>query len=337
MKLFSRTIILSAILSSSIFFTNCSKDRNTEKELELEETTTETPEDKEEPKITTVFSKSSADNTIARLAKKSSSKKASSYSDLPIKGSEGTEIWAYNYLFVDKNGRGVSYPIDFEILELYTPKDMILNNVPTTSNGEILVSGGEFKITATKNGEEVFLASEITINVPTTAPDNNMQLFLGTETNGTVNWNAGPTFVQTIDSLLGSTQTPTLTVLKDSYSILTKNLNWINCDYFYRNMIGAPKTTITFTTTTEGLDINNLAKYVYLPEINSVIGVYGEKSAEIPTGLKAQVVCLTADTDSNAWAYISKEFTITADHKIDFEVTKMSDSELLEALDLLGK
>lgn len=97
----------------------------------------------------------------------------------------GTIIDVPENAFVDKNGNRVIGEIKMNYIEYRDPVDFILGNIPMEyhQDGEdfLFNSGGMFRITATHNGEEVFLDKDKNINLdfPLTEdlPDLNFYLF----------------------------------------------------------------------------------------------------------------------------------------------------------------
>src|SRR5690606_12398115 len=91
-----------------------------------------------------------------------------------ITGAQGTEIQFYANSFVDAAGNDITGNVEIGLIEIYGKKDMIFLNKQTMgdNNGtlEPLISGGEFKITASQNGNEVFLKEYYQYNAQVQAP-----------------------------------------------------------------------------------------------------------------------------------------------------------------------
>ena len=104
---------------------------------------------------------------------------------------------------------------------------MIMANMPTTSNGRLLESGGEFQIVASQNNKSLKLApgTFIQIDFPTAGRDmNGMQVFNGVpDADENIDWvlNSNPGNFVVPDSLLFS-----------GAKLFADNINWINCDKF---------------------------------------------------------------------------------------------------------
>ena len=144
-----------------------------------------------------------------------------------VSASKGTKLYLPPNGFVTRDGRPVSGNIKVAIKEIYTPMEMILNNMPTTSNGRLLESGGEFQITATQNTDTLQLAPGTFIKI--TIPDlgrnmQGMQVFNGVANPaGTIDWIPNTT--------LGNVVVRDSTLFSNT-NLFCDDINWINCDKF---------------------------------------------------------------------------------------------------------
>jgi len=68
----------------------------------------------------------------------------------PIVAQQGTKVWAVKEKLMFPNGDAVTYPYTVKIVELYTPKDMIYYQMPSTSGLNLLTTAGEVRIKAVK-------------------------------------------------------------------------------------------------------------------------------------------------------------------------------------------
>ncbi len=112
-----------------------------------------------------------------------------------IIGSHGTIINVLPHAFVDHDGNPVTGTVDVELIEAMVPGDMVRLNMQTVAiggNGEkmLLQSGGELRLRAEQNGEQVTVApGAAIIHVPVDQPDPLMRRFVGAEDeNGNVLW-----------------------------------------------------------------------------------------------------------------------------------------------------
>jgi hypothetical protein len=144
---------------------------------------------------------------------------------------------------------------------------MILNNTPTMSDGLPLVSGGEFFVRATQNGERLKLAAgkyvQINLGTLSRVEMAGMQVFNGDTTSGTMNWmlNTQPTnvVVQVQDSLVGGGSNSVNLLFADS-------LEWINCDKY----IDEPKITYTVDPGNTP-NVDSTAVFVHLTGRNAIM------------------------------------------------------------------
>ena len=144
-----------------------------------------------------------------------------------VTGSKGVKLHLPANSFVTQAGVPVSGNVNVSVKEIYTPMEMILNNMPTTSDGRLLESGGEFQIMVSQNNTPLKLApgNFIKIGIPNIGRDmQGMQVFNGvTDVDGKVNWvvNASPGNFVVGDSTLFS-----------NTNLFSSEINWINCDKF---------------------------------------------------------------------------------------------------------
>ncbi|MGB1041582.1 MAG: hypothetical protein ACPGVD_11965, partial [Flavobacteriales bacterium] len=93
--------------------------------------------------------------------------------------------------FETENGEAVTGKVSFEIKEAFEDLDIMKAGLTTTSNGELLETGGMFFLDATQNGQKLRLkkGKEILSQLPNLHPDKNMKLFDGEkQPDGTINW-----------------------------------------------------------------------------------------------------------------------------------------------------
>ena len=144
-----------------------------------------------------------------------------------LSASKGAKLHLPSNGFVTQNGNPVSGNIEVSVKEIYTPMEMIFNNMPTTSNGRLLESGGEFQIMISQNNAPLKLApgNFIKIGIPNIGRAmQGMEVFNGVENAiGEVNWvvNPKPGNFVVGDSLLYS-----------NTNLFSDEINWLNCDKF---------------------------------------------------------------------------------------------------------
>jgi hypothetical protein len=182
-----------------------------------------------------------------------------------ITGSQGTVINFSSNSFENQSGNVVSGNVDIELIEILSKAEMIQTNMPTMGNSSggglaPLISGGEFNITASQNGQELNLRDGFNYLVNVPAPngvDPNMDLFYGSSAGDTVTWNPA-------DSAIVFGQ-------GNEYSAYFDSLNWVNLDYFM-NQAG-PQTTIQVEVP-QGFNNQNCVLFISFDGLNSLAALY---------------------------------------------------------------
>ncbi len=165
--------------------------------------------------------------------------------------------------------------LDVEILVFRKKSDFITYNIPTSSLGRQLISGGAISVKIRQNGREVKLAAGKTIKIRyiMTEPDNQMQLFEG-KIYGRFGFDWLP-----ISVINSSNVRSTLTSWTDSsqqrkgYEMVLDRFGLINCDKFSGDTINFNNTfrvslPETFTNV-------NTSVYVAFKNMNSVVALSG--------------------------------------------------------------
>lgn len=184
-----------------------------------------------------------------------------------ISVSRGAKLHLPSNGFVTGDGRPVTGNIQVSVKEIYTPMEMIFNNMPTVSDGRLLESGGEFQIMVSQNSAPLKLApgNFIKIGIPNIGRDmRGMQVFNGVaNATGEINWvvNTNPGNFVVGDSTLFSEN-----------NLFSDEINWINCDKF----INEP--TVEFTVhpgNAPSADSTNV--FVHLTGRNTVVKMNWEQ------------------------------------------------------------
>ena len=234
---------------------------------------------------------------------------------------EGTQVTIPANAFTDLNGNPVSGEVTFKVTDIYKKSDMIKSQKPTISDGQVLISGGEFNFSAqTLTGETLKLDEGVYISVQTPVSskdaDSEMQLFIGEEDeNGDFNW----------DEAFGDS----LSTANRSYFFNIDSLTWINIDKFY----DATNTTLTINLS-DGAVTKKAVTYVVFHNINSVIIVPEVRSTDkntyettIPLGESVTVISL-AEVDNKLQKGQSSSFTTTENGSVDISFEELSESEI---------
>ncbi|MGB0933298.1 MAG: hypothetical protein ACPGU5_03390 [Lishizhenia sp.] len=194
---------------------------------------------------------------------------------MSITGNKGTVIQFFGNSFQDASGNLVSGNIDVDLIEIYEKVDMLLLNKQTLgdNNGMLspLISGGEFKITASQNGNDVSLIPGYNYNMMVQAPngvDQNMQIFYqSSATADTLTW------AQADSSLLFGTN--------GVYNGYFDSLGWVNCDYFMSQT--GPQTSVSVDLPA-GLNNTNCSVFISFDGLNSLTSIYNYSNGLFNTG-----------------------------------------------------
>ena len=253
----------------------------------------------------------------------------------PIIGNQGTRLWLDSSIFMFTNGNDVSYPITIKLIEVYTPKDMELYQLPTVAQGNMLVTAGEIRVRAFKDGEELVLkpGKVYSVQTPNDAPVQQMSIFYGQESGNILDWFDNASSVSSnpgIDSLEWITPNTDSTGGPFGwpgigYDLAVPVMGWINCDYFY-DLNPDSLTTVTYES--EEDDLENVVIYLYFPTIGSVMQVYNQQSGNVPIGIPVKSLCFAMNSAGNL-AYHYEEFAITPNHIVEVTMTEISEADLL--------
>ncbi len=226
-----------------------------------------------------------------------------------VEGPEGTSITCSGNSILDINGNIVSDDVIISLYEFNTLDKMILAKAPTTSNGNLLVTGGSFEVTAenANTGQELEFSSfgcECFLNIqtnPSTSHENQMVLFKGNTDNldnndaEVVDWNQ----VNADGDGAGFAQ-------GGNFQALDIDVGFSNCDVLY-NMSGENGTQ--FEATVSGISdytsnveiwliVDDFPSVVMLTTINATPALQ-TYSGSIPTGLTGTLVGIHIDDDDN--------------------------------------
>jgi len=237
---------------------------------------------------------------------------------------DGIQFTVPNHAFRDGNGDTIFGTVDVELIEIITPSDMILMNKTTTSDGDPLVTGGQFKATFTSNENPVFISEDtvLYVRVPTEISDPNMRVFNGTEdATGFLNWKPAPDSIG--DPLKTTITSETLTngIIQDYYTFVmnSSSANWINCDYFYD--VPGTKTELMVALPDEHKNSNTLF-FIHFNSIQSVMGGFFDgnnfvSNGRIPIGTAVELV-FVSEIDGD---YKSKFIPITVSNGYSNTIT----------------
>ncbi len=243
------------------------------------------------------------------------------------------------------NGNPVTGTVDVKFIEVFDKGSMLVTNKPTSGrlpngNLELLISGGEFYVNATKNGQQLAISCNVLLKVPTSltgGADLGMDLFNGIiDDDGNLEWRendqAGGIDVGGNGAGGGS-----------SYFVSFGNFGWTNVDKFYSDP--RPKTTI-LVDAPDGYDFDNSAVYLSYDgegqnalakmDTYTAAGLFSEHYGQIPIGLACHIIFVTEE--NGQFRYGIKGVTTAANAVYSFtlaETTLGTEAQLVAAINAI--
>ncbi len=247
------------------------------------------------------------------------------------------------------NGHPVTGQIDLEYIEIFDGGSMLVTGRHTMGempdgNRSVLLSGGEFYINATKNGQQLALNGIVSFEIPTNLTDGDN----GGNPNMTL-WNLAENdsawipvgVTQTVENgvLLGQASAAGGT----AYVAFVNSFGWTNVDCFYEDP--RQRSTILVSAPT-GYNHLNCAIYLHydgegsalalLDKYNPIANLFSEHYGQLPIGLECHIIFVA---ESNGqWLYAIKPETITAGATYTFtmsETTVGTQAQLTAAINAL--
>lgn len=247
--------------------------------------------------------------------------------NINLTSDKGVQIYI-NAACLTLNGNTVSGNVDLEFVELFDKGSMLVTNKPTMGtlpNGDkaLLISGGEFYVNATQNGEALETSCGFQMAIPadlTGGVDNDMTLWEGRiDANGNLTW----------DEEEDNTGQGGVFAEGNQYYGFFQQFGWSNVDRFYNDP--RPKTTI-LVAVPDGYNNTNSSVFISydgedtglanLDTYDSGSGLFSEHYGQIPIGLECHIIFATEEGDN--WKYAIKPVTITENGVITFTEGEMA-------------
>jgi hypothetical protein len=201
---------------------------------------------------------------------------------------------------------------------------MLITNKPTMGLKEdgskaLLISGGEFYVNVTQNGEQLDVTNHMQLVVPTEltgGADQDMTLWTGQiDDNENLAW---------AEERGGADGAGNLFVEGDRYFSFLSGFGWTNVDRFFSDP--RPKTTLEVVVP-NGYDLQNCSVYLYydgepnalaqLDTFNETNNSLSEHYGQIPVGLEMHVIFVTED--NGEWKYAIQGHTVEENDIYTFE------------------
>jgi hypothetical protein len=245
------------------------------------------------------------------------------------------------------NGNAITGQVDIEYVEVFDGGQMLVTDKTTMGklpNGDMamLISGGEFYINATQNGQQLDLGCTMNLRIPAnlTAPDNDMTLWNGIlDNDGNLDWEEEDVTTPTGQGNVFLEQG----TAGQSYYAFFNNFGWTNVDKFYS--YAGLKTQI-LASVPSGYNFQNSAVYLHydgegnalakLDTYDANSGLFSEHYGQIPIGLACHIIFATEQ--DGQWRYAIKAVNITENAIYNFtlgETTVSSEAQLVAAINAL--
>lgn len=239
-----------------------------------------------------------------------------------ITGEQGTQIYFPPGGLQFLGGEAASGDVEIHLIEIYDRASMLKQQMPTNgkqANGDVvtILSGGEFFINATKNGNQLKPAAAFTLTAPTDGFDSEMTVFLP-ENCGDINcdvvWEEDEEAVVEGGEIQNEDGTWT-----SAYVAPLNGFGWTNLDKWY-NYAG-PKTMV-YVDVPEGYNNLNSGVYVsydgepnalaYFDTYDETLEMFTEHYGQMPIGLEVHFIFVSVQEGD--YVYAIQSATIVDGH-----------------------
>lgn len=244
-----------------------------------------------------------------------------------ITGIQGTKIWGIpKEIFMYKsNHQDIVYPYILKLIEVYSIKDMIFVKLPNLSNNKILQTGGELKITAFKDTNELVLKEHCGYHLlaPSTSPVSGMNVYYGFTTGTTNDWNNN---VLQTDYLFTSDTVTHLVNQNNGYNIKVCKMGWISIGKLPGN---TSFSNITFTA--GGTNTNLIDVFIIFNNLHSYVKVSSLTASGLPDGEPVTVFAMGKD-GSGTMYYCKQNYTISNNLNITLTMQSATAAQVLTVM-----
>ena len=255
-----------------------------------------------------------------------------------INGPDGVQINCNANSILDSSGQPVNQAVDVTLNEYLTTDKMILGNVPTSSNGSLLVTGGSFDLKIGADNDEYSLVPwncNCNFSVQTNPGNylNQMQLFTG----NMVNDNNGG---EIVDWELNN-QVETAMGTDGIFNTWGIDIGLSNCDVLYE-MAGANGTQFEVTVSGVTDYTDNVTVWLVIEDFPSVVMIITVNSTpaletyvgSIPMGLNATLIGIHID-ENNYLKFGSLPIEVMGDDSFNIDVDFGTEDELVSLIQSL--
>lgn len=248
-----------------------------------------------------------------------------------VTGEDGTIISIAANAFTDDSSNPITTPITVKLREHLTVEDMLLANAQTSSNNQLLVTGGSFNVSfEDENGTSVnadpwSLQAEFPVTTDITGFENDMRYFIGETTTvdgrEVVNWTLGGNNESWMD--------------EGTFNIFGLEQGLANCDVLYDMASESPtqfEVTVSgvtdYSSTVVWMVIDDFPSVIMITSLNDTMTALKTYDNSIPTGLNATLLAITIDEDSYL-KFGSLPITVLGDDTFNVEIDYGTTEELV--------
>lgn len=224
-----------------------------------------------------------------------------------IKGKQGLVIFLAAHSFINVAHQPVTGKIIIRIKELFSKSDMVLTDRPSTAQNRLLASGGAFFISATQRNLPLQLVRPAEVILPISEKVSNpsiMQVFRGSRSKSDP-FTDKPRF----DWKKSEKSSIKIGVYKKTkmFKLTLNELNWINCDHFFRSDVASSM----FTVQTSGVKepLKEQATFLVFKNINAVARLFrkGHKFSMYNIPNQEALTIVSIGIDEQQQLYFGKE------------------------------
>lgn len=255
-------------------------------------------------------------------------------------GDQGTQLYFPPNSITHLGGESVSGDVDITFIEIYGRADMLMQDLPTNGkNGDgdvvTIISGGEFFVNATQNGNQLAVDTAYELTAPTNDFDPEMTVFIPENCNDI---NCDVVWEENEDAGVqgGEIQNPDGTWTSAYLAPLT-SFGWTNLDKWWS--YDGPKTMV-YADVPEGFNETNSSVYVsYDGEPNALalfdtydttLEMFTEHYGQMPIGLEVHFIFVSVQ--DGEYVYAIQGATIGDEHVETFTTTQTTTEAGLTAL-----
>lgn len=245
-----------------------------------------------------------------------------------ITGTDGTKIWGIpkEIFMIKSTQQDISYPYTLKLKEALSIKHMIMCRLPGMAQGSLMHTGGEVKITAFKNSDELAIKHDMALPfmTPASPTATGMSLFYGFTNGTTTDWNSD---VLLTDYLFTTDNVTSLTAVNYGYQALTAKLGWM--------MPGkkiSPQGTAAVNFTAAGTNTNFIDVYIVFNNLHNYIKVSNLSASNLPAGEPVTVFAIAKDSGGIMY-YFKDNFTISNGLTIDLQMISSTEAQVLSEMD----